>query len=693
MVTIVEDKVADMQVKLDDAALTSGFDLKAEINKCLELFSNNRIHETLELAVSLEKLVPDDIDLNYILGICYSGLGDFDKALTYLEKCVQVVTTSDELYTNLALIYDKKQDVNKAVEFYQKALALNPNSIAAINNLGNIYNNIGDNLLALEYFNKLVAVGHDTYYVYNNIALVYKKLGKLDLALDAIQKSLASNPSVHQPYHNAALIFTSMGHKKNAVICYEMSLKFAPEEKQVIAEYRDLCVNVCAWDKYDELDSLYQQLTKDGVQNEIISPMSNIQKSINLQENLDCAVNYTKRQVQNILAKHRPFKHDLEKRRVLSNNRRLRLGYLSSDIKDHPVSHLMRGVFRCHDRAEFEVFLYSSSEIHPNDKSGYRQSIISYVEHFVDVRDFSNLDVANRIYNDEIDILIDLNGHTGVSRIDAVALKPAPIQISYLGYIGSMGADFIDYIISDQVVTAANEQIYYTEKFLYMPNCYQANDDMLEISKDKVERSENLLPENEFVFCSFNQTYKIDREMFGTWMNILKRVPNSVLWLYKGSIFIDDDSAVKNLQAQAGKAGINPNRLIFAEGVPIAQHLKRVALADLALDTRIYNGGTITSHTLWAGVPVLTLKGGHFASRMAASILTNVGMEELITHNLEEYENLAVSIATDAAKKQHLKKKLRDNIKTKPLFNTKQFTKDYETLLKNTWNTHDQLST
>ena len=245
-----------------------------------------------------------------------------------------------------------------------------------------------------------------------------------------------------------------------------------------------------------------------------------------------------------------------------------------------------------------------------------------------------------------------------------------------------MGADFIDYIITDKIVTPPEHQKFYTEKFLYMPNCYQANDDKLPISTKETTREENNLPAKGFVFCSFNQTYKIEPELFASWMNILKRVPESVLWLYKGSIFIHDNLAKENLLKHAAEAGVDPARVIFADGVPIAEHLKRVGLADLALDTRIYNGGTVTSHTLWAGVPVLTLLGGHFASRMASSIVTAVGMPELVKNNLKEYEDFAVKVATTKGAAEKLKKKLAANKNTHPLFDTKQFTKDIEKLYK-----------
>lgn len=654
-------------------------ELSTEFANCVALYKSGSFVECLDKIAKLQDAYPDNIDVTYVRALCFMALERFDEAKFLLEKCAEIIKHSDELFSNMALLYEKIGDVGKAIDSYKNALALNPNNPASINNLGNIYNNIGQNKLALECFNRLVEIGHNEYYVYNNIALVYKKLGLLPQAAEAIEKSLRFNPQNYQPYHNAALICAAMGNKQNAIACYEVALRFAPGNAQIISEYRDLCVNVCDWKKYEELDKHFNELVKSGVNGGTVSPMSNIQKNINLQENLDCALQYTAEQVRGILQANQPFKHNVESRR---SRRKIKLGYLSSDIKDHPVAHLMRGVFKNHNKDEFEVFLYSSSEDNPNDTSGYREAIKESCEHFIDIRNDSNIEVASKIYEDGIDVLIDLNGHTGLSRLEALALKPAPIQINYIGYIGSMGADFIDYIITDKIVTPTEHQEFYTEKFLYMPNCYQANDDSLAISGMEMTRADFGLPEDGFVFCSFNQTYKIEPVLFKAWMNILKRVPGSVLWLYKGSIYINDNLAKENLFKHAAEAGVDPKRLIFADGMMIDKHLKRVGLADLALDTRIYNGGTVTSHTLWAGVPVVTLMGGHFASRMASSIVSSVGMPELITHTPEEYEEFAVKIATTEGAAAALKDKLAENIATKPLFNTKQFTKDIESLYK-----------
>ena len=277
------------------------------------------------------------------------------------------------------------------------------------------------------------------------------------------------------------------------------------------------------------------------------------------------------------------------------------------------------------------------------------------------------------IYNDVVDILVDLKGHTNGNRLGIMALKPAPISVTWLGFPGTTGASYIDYVIADDIVVPKKHQKYYTEKVLYMPNSYQPNDNEQKISDLRFKRQDLGLPEKGIVFASFNQSYKISSETFASWMKILKAVPNSVLWLYEKL-----DLASLNLKKEAKKRGVDPKRLIFAGNLPKEDHLVRLKSVDIALDTFTYNGHTTTSDCLWAGVPVITLKGNHFASRVSASLLTAIGLPELITNSQKEYEELAISLANSPKRLTAIRNSLFLNLKSKPLFDTIQFTKDLE---------------
>jgi len=353
------------------------------------------------------------------------------------------------------------------------------------------------------------------------------------------------------------------------------------------------------------------------------------------------------------------------------------VGYLSSDFHDHATAHLMLSLFGLHDRTAFEIHCYSYGE---DDGSTYRKRIREDSDRFIDVSDLGCAAIAKRIYEGEVDILIDLKGYTTGGRMHISAFRPAPVQVSYLGFPGTTGAEFIDYIITDRIVTPKSQSRYYSEKCVYLPHCYQVNDNAQTISKKEWTKSHFGLPEDGIVFCSFNQGYKIDPPMFDVWMRILRDVPESVLWLLvKGEI------VKRNLRQEAEHRGVDAHRLHFAERLPKPDHLARLALADLALDTRIYNGHTTSSDALWAGVPVITVQGNHFASRVSSSILTASGLPELITNSLEEYRNLAVRLAQGLDQREAVRRKLIGNRSARPLFDTPRFVRNLEKAYKAMW--------
>jgi protein O-GlcNAc transferase len=650
--------------------------------QCQTLLNEKHYVECLDCAEKILQLAPSNVDAKYISALSYKELGNYESAEALLLECLVLYPDSLEANFHAGHLYSQIKNSAKAAAHYEKVLVIDPNHLSTLNNLANIYNDSGRNDVALQMFNHMIALGCNQAFVYNNIALIYKKIGMLKEATDFIIKAIELDPNSYTQYKNAAMIFISAANNNRAALCLERALQLDPDNIETNFEYCDALQKICAWDKLVIIRNKLNALGKTTANDYLIPPMCDIQQNIDPASNLAAAKKYTDNTVKHTISTYPRFKFD-DSRRKPKN--KLRLAYVSSDIKDHPVAHLMRGVFKNHNRSEFEVYLYSSSG---KDPSGYKEEIKTYCDKFIDINGIANYEIAKIIYNDNIDILIDLNGHTGDAKLHALALKPAPIQVNYLGYIGSMGADFIDYIITDEIVTPPDQQQFYTEKFAYLPDCYQANDSNLKISEEQITRQMEALPENAFVFCSFNQAAKIEPVMFNVWMNILKRVPDSVLWLFKGSIFLDDHAAAENLRKEAQKRGIDPKRLILCEGMYIDKHLKRKSLANLALDTRIYNGGTVTSQTLWAGIPVLTLQGGHFASRMASSILSAVGLPELITTSLDDYENLAVELANNPDKLAEIKNKLSKNLSTYPLFKIDRFVGNLEKAYKLMWDNY-----
>lgn len=359
--------------------------------------------------------------------------------------------------------------------------------------------------------------------------------------------------------------------------------------------------------------------------------------------------------------------YDLGKHRW---GKRLKVGYVSADLRNHATLHLLCGVFCAHDRERFEIFAYDHSK---DDKSWLRKRYLAAIEHHVDTTAMTDEEVADRVYADGIDVLVDLMGFTDKNRFGVFARRPAPVQVTYLGFPGATGADFIDYVISDPVVTPDSSKPFYTEKFCRLPDTYQCNDNARLTASNDLWRSDYGLPEEAFVFCCFNQSYKIDRETFETWMDVLRGVPGSVLWLLDAG-----EEARDTLRRQAELRGIAPERLAFAARELHPVHIRRSRLADLALDTRVYNGHTVTSDALWAGVPVVTAKGTHFASRVSASLLHAVGLDECVTGSMKEMGELAVALAHDADRLKALRERLGRNRLLFPLFDTERFTRHLE---------------
>ena len=356
---------------------------------------------------------------------------------------------------------------------------------------------------------------------------------------------------------------------------------------------------------------------------------------------------------------------------------RIRVGYLSSDFHRHPTAYLTAEIFELHDRDRFEVFLFSYG---PDDGSAMRQRLKAGCEHFIDIAALLDETAAQRIYDEQIHILVDLKGYTANDRPRIAAHRPAPIQVNWLGFPGSMGADWIDYLIADPCVIPQEHDVDYAEKVVRLPHCYQPNDRKRPSGSVRQSRSAHGLSATDFVFCCFNQSYKIEPSLFAVWMRLLKSVDNSVLWL------LDETQGSKtNLLKEAVRHGISPERIVFAPGRPLAEHLARYDLADVVLDTFPVTSHTTGSDTLWAGCPMITLMGETFASRVAASLLRNVGLGQLIASSFAEYEALALDLARDRPRLEALRRHLRTHRDTAPLFDSPRFTRGLEAAYRRMW--------
>ena len=351
-------------------------------------------------------------------------------------------------------------------------------------------------------------------------------------------------------------------------------------------------------------------------------------------------------------------------------NKKIRIGYYSADFREHAMSYLLANLFEQHDKSKFELIAFSFGS-EKNDE--IKNRISNSFDKFVDVNSKSDKEIYKLSKDFKIDIAVDLMGFTQNSRFNIFIQRCAPIQVNYLGYPGTSGANCIDYLIADKILIPKENQKYFSEKIVYMPDSYQVNDSKRKISDKVFTKKELNLPEDGFVFCCFNQSYKITPYVYDIWMKIIKRVDGSVLWLIK-----DSDIGSHNLKKEAQKRGVEPDRIIFAEKMSNSEHLARHRLADLFIDTFPYTAHTTCSDALWSGLPVITKMGESFVSRVSASLLTAIGLPELITKTEKDYEELTFKIARDKSLLNEIKKKLNKNRAIKPLFNTKLFTKNIE---------------
>lgn len=490
-----------------------------------------------------------------------------------------------------------------------------------------------------------------------NLAIVLRAQQKYGPAVPILLGVVERRPELAGAHADLAICYSRLRRNAEAIPHFKRAIELDPGLHLAHASLVDAYLDCCDWDAVDEwrrrfLD--YRSRHPRELWAKRIEPFT--------------ALTLFPGEIARSVAEQRAFDLVQSVRRFAprparaTTHARIRIGYVSADFYDHATAHLTRGLYEAHDRARFEVYAYSSG---PDDGSDYRRHIERTCDRFVDVRNETPEATAGRIRDDAVDILVDMKGHTAHARPEIFAMRPAPLQVSYLGYPGTMGADFIDYFISDAVATPPGFETEFTEQVVRLPGSYQVNDAAQPVASFAPGRAEAGLPERGFVYCGFNRLGKIDRAIFAVWMDILSAVPGSVLWLTR-----EDPSAERNLLAAACERGMGAGRLVFSDKVPKPQHLARHRLADLFLDTTAYNAHTGASDALWAGLPVLTCPGGTFARRVAASLLHAAGLPELAVRDLDAYREEAIRLAREPDRLAAIRARLEGNRLGCDLFNT-----------------------
>ena len=501
----------------------------------------------------------------------------------------------------------------------------------------------------------------------SNRGTALRKLKRFDEALSCYDAALALKPDYADASYNRGFVLQELKRFDEALACYDKACLLQPDHPHGLTG-AILCVNkLCDWArKADLTDDVIAHITE---RRSIIDPFVLLGCSSDPLLQRQCAENFAAK-----FALHtRPSWTGAAR----GDTRRVRIAYLSADFYQHATSYLMAELIERHDRSQFDVIAISFGA---DDGSDMRKRLVTAFDRFVDVREMSDEAAAMLLRDLRVDIAVDLKGYTQDARLGILAHRPAPVQASYLGYPGTLGAPFIDYIIADKTVAPFEHQPFYTEKIIHLPDCYQVNDTKRLIAERTPTRQEAGLPEEGFVFCCFNQSWKITPDVFSVWMRLLHAVDGSVLWLFQ-----DNEKTERNLRSEAQARGVDPARLVFAELQPIEKHLARHRLADLFLDTLPCNAHTTASDALWAGLPIVTQLGEFFAGRVAASLLYAIGLPELVTHNSTDYEGLALRLAKHPGLLQDYQKRLHANRLTHPLFDTDRFRSHIERAYLQMW--------
>jgi len=590
------------------------------------------------------------------LGNVLAQLGNADEALRQFDQALRQKTDLFEALFNRANLYLETGRNLEALADYEKAARIRTDVPGLWNNRGTALRGLRKLDDALLSYERAVALAPNHVNALTNRAIALHDLRRLDQAFMASEAALAAQPDFAEALYVRGNILRDLGRLPEAQSSYERALQKAPQHPLALNGLAQVSAVLCDWAK---TASLLPRLKSDvQAGRAVIQPFVLMGYSEDAALLRRCAETYVHRvaPVQPPLYDGKPYRHD-----------RIRLAYLSADFHQHPTAQLMAELFERHDRNRFEVSAFAFG---PDDGSAMRHRLVKAFDSFDDVRAFSEFEIARMIRAREIDIAVDLNGHTHEARPGIFSHRPAPVQVNYLVYPGTTGAGYMDYVLADRIVLPLDQQAFFSEKIIHLPDCYQANDATRGLLPAP-SRAELGLPEQAFVFCCFNNSWKIAAPVFAIWMRLLQQVPESVLWLL-------DSHASENLRAQAASHGVDAGRLVFAPKLPPDQHLARHHAADLFLDTLPYNAHTTCSDALYAGLPVVTCYGKAFQARVAASLLKAIDLPELVTTRPEDYEALALELANNPPLLQATREKLRRNRTTTPLYDSDRFRRNIE---------------
>jgi predicted O-linked N-acetylglucosamine transferase (SPINDLY family) len=632
---------------------------EAYFNRGNTLRELKRFEEALDSYACALKINPNDVDIYNNRGLILLDLKRLEEALDSFAGALKIRPDFAEAYNNRGLALQQVQHFEDALDSFAGALKIKPDFAEAYSNRGNTLRELKRFEEALDSYAHALKIRPDFAEAYNNRGLALQELKRFEEALDSYAHALKIRPGFAEAYNNRGLALQELKRFQEALDSYAHALKITPDCDWSYGNWLHVKMLLCDWTNFDSQIADLAAKIRQAKKTTPPFPVLALVDSLSLQ-----------RQAAEIWVSEKcppsPLLPAIAKR---ARHQRIRVGYFSGDYRNHPVSFLTAEMLERHDRSRFEVNAFSFG---PDTQDEMRKRMERAFERFIDVRGKSDLDIVQLARRMELDIAVDLGGFTEGCRPNLFALRAAPLQVSYLGYLATLGAPYMDYLIANTTIIPPEHQRHYAEKIVYL-RTYQANDSKRVISDKRFSREELGLPRTGFVFCCFNASYKIVPETFDCWMRIMRQVEDSVLFL-----LADNVTAERNLKKAAVKKGVAADRLVFGRRLPVPEYLARYRTADLYLDTLPYNAGTTASDALWAGLPVLTRMGESFAARVAASLLNDIGLPELVTSTQEQYEATAIELASNPARLAEIKERLHRNRLEMPLFDTEGFTRHLE---------------
>ncbi len=605
------------------------------------------------------------------LGTVLKDQGRLDAAMTAFEQAIDLKADYAEAIYNRATVLQQRGMLEAALAGYGRVLSLRPDHVDAINNAGIVLQELGRQRDAIDLYRRQVGTSlahaipaHAD--LYNNLGTALLADGRPAEARGAFEQALACRQDFPEAAYNLGNALRELGRLGEAIAAWRGALLLRPDYADAFSQFAYHRALVCAWDNREAEQEQLLQMVRSGIR---VPPFYLFATKASAAEQLRCAEQWIRPIMPPPAAR---FEH-----RARDESSRIRLGYLSGDFHEHATARLMAELFESHDRDRFEVCAYSYGT---DDGSPMRARLHRAFDRFVDIAALSHRDAASLIHQDNIDILIDLKGYTHRARPAIAAYRPAPVQVSYLGFPATVAADFIDYILVDRFVVPESQQAFFSERLVHLPNCYQVNDRKREGAAVRTERSDCGLPERGLVLCCFNNSYKLSPDIFDIWMRLLEAAPGSVLWLLGANELVE-----ANLRGEAEKRAVDPSRLIFAPVVPPPEHLERHRHADLFLDTVPCNAHTTASDALWCGLPVLTCSSDTFAGRVAGSLLSALGVSELVTASLEDYERTALALIREPDRLRVLRRKIERQRDVNSLFDLPKLTGAIEAAYQRMW--------